>query len=131
MNIETVIEQIHLDALKLKEVLIVFTIFIGVDVLTGIINAVLKKELSSTKMKQGLYGKLGEMIIITMVIVLNRFLGLPYIVAVFTVIFYISQEGLSILENTAEYISYPQFIKDFLIKINELSSNKKEVKGDK
>lgn len=117
---EQLLEQINLEALELKRILTLLGILIIVDVITGIINAVLSKELDSSKMKQGIVGKIYEGGIVGLSMLLDRVFNLNnHIITITIAIFYIAQEGLSILENTCKYISYPQVIKNIFIKLSE------------
>lgn len=74
-------------------------IFIGLDILTGLIFAWRDKCFSSSKMRDGLAKKIGEIVIIVIGEVLSFGLGLPkYIMN--GIIFYIAlMEFMSIVEN--------------------------------
>lgn len=74
-------------------------IFIGLDILTGLIYAWRDKCFSSTKMRDGLAKKIGEIVIIVLGEVLSYGMGLPkYIMN--GIIFYIAlMEFMSIIEN--------------------------------
>lgn len=129
MELDKIFENIKMESLEVKPVIIILLIFIGIDIFTGIINAILKKELNSTKMKKGITGKIYEILIVILTIVLKYFLNISDVIVVTTAFFYIAQEGLSILENTSDYISYPVFIKDLFSKLNSWKSNK-DKKGE-
>ena len=117
---EQLLEQINLEALELKGILTLLGVLIVVDVITGVINAILSKELDSSKMKQGIVGKIYEGGIVGLSMLLDRVFNIKLHAITITIsIFYIAQEGLSILENTGKYISYPQFIKDIFSKLSE------------
>lgn len=126
MGVDSMIYEIHIEALQLNKLLLIFTIFVLLDIITGVIGAIIEKTLNSSVFKKGLYGKFLEMVIITISILLYKLLGLPKEVGLLTCIFYVCQEGLSILENTSKYISYPHFIKDIFKKINECKGNNDE-----
>lgn len=125
---ENILKEISIESTNLKQMIFLVVLLMLIDVVTGVLNAVLQKELNSTKMKNGIVGKIYEMLIICVVIMIDRVLPikqikLPYI----TCIFYITQEGLSIIENTGKYIPYPQMIKDLFVKLKDLSKNKNEM----
>lgn len=123
---EQLLEQINLEALELKGILILLGVLIIADVITGILNAILSKELDSSKMKQGIVGKLYEIGIVGLSMLLDRVFNLNnHIITITISIFYIAQEGFSILENTGKYISYPQIIKDLFVKLSQYNK-----KGD-
>ena len=89
-----------------------------IDVASGVINAWIEGNISSKKMKIGLLGKLYEVIIVVISAILDYILDMN-VITKGTIIFYSIQEILSILENTARYISYPKFIKDALEVLNK------------
>lgn len=122
---EQLLKEINLEALQLKYILILLGVLVVVDVITGIINAILSKEVDSSKMKQGIVGKLYELSIVALGLLLDKVFNVKVICMTMS-IFYIAQEGLSILENTGKYISYPIIIKSIFIKLSEYSN-----KGDK
>lgn len=126
---EQLLQEVSIQSANLKQLIFLTTILIVIDVITGIINAILNKELNSTEMKRGIVGKVYELLIICITILIDKILPIKQIHLPFIIcIFYIAQEGLSIIENTGKYISYPQIIKDLFIKLQDLSMNKK---GDK
>lgn len=113
-----ILNQINIEVLSIRKVLLLLGVLIVVDVVTGVLNAILSKEVESTRMKQGAVGKVYEMAIVSIAILLDRVFMTKYVIGISTTIFYIVQEGLSILENTGKYISYPEFIKNIFIKLN-------------
>ena len=106
-----------------KRMLLLFVIVLcSVDVLTGLINAGLNKSIESDKFKRGAIGKTYELLIIGLSVMLDKLFKTDNYLFISTCIFYIILEVISILENTNEYVSYPQVIKDLI--------NKFKVKGD-
>lgn len=121
-----ILKEMSNSMLSLKQLIFATTVLIIADVITGIINAVLNKELSSTKMRVGIVGKFYEMVIITLTILIDSILPIKELhLPIVVCIFYIAQEGLSIIENTGKYISYPQIVKDLFVKLQDLSKNNK------
>jgi toxin secretion/phage lysis holin len=86
-----------------------------IDVLTGIAKAWKNKRLRS---RNALYGYARKVLIFTVVImanVLDQILGLSGALTYATVIFYIANEGLSIVENLAQFgVNIPPFITERL-----------------
>lgn len=96
------------------------------EVVSGVFNAIKKKELNSTAFRNGLYGKIGYFIYIALAFLIAIMLEMPLILQA-TLIFIIGSEGVSILENIAEAgLPVPSFLKEVLEKIKE-----KGDKGDK
>ena len=97
------------NALKLE----VLFVFIVLDVITGLIKAVINKEVQSGVMRTGLLKKVMEIITVIVGCVLDALMGTEYI-TISVLIFVIAMEGLSILENLGEYIALPDFLKSIL-----------------
>lgn len=114
---EQIINQIQLDTLKVKNIIFVLLILIVFDITTGIINAVLNKEVDSTKMKNGITGKVYEIGICAICLLFDKLFNID-VICRGACLFYIAQEFASILENTGTKISYPDFLKGILKKLN-------------
>lgn len=104
------------------------------DILTGLVKAIINKRLWSRKSLFGYARKILIFRIIVLANIIDQLLGLNNALVTATVIFYIANEGLSILENSSEMgIPVPIWIKDKLLiirnsdeNINEEISLKKE-----
>lgn len=93
--------------------------FVILDYLTGVMQAIANKKLSSSIGFKGIFKKVLIFFIIGIAVTLDNILGtnnLRYIV----IIFYIVNEGISIIENAAKMgLPIPKKIKDTLEKFNE------------
>lgn len=107
---------------SIKLFIIVFSVLCLLDMITGILNAILAKELESHKLKTGLVGKIYEYCVIAVAYLLGKLFQLDQICIV-TLVFYISQEGISILENTSKHIKYPKVILEVLKKLSSKGGN--------
>ena len=89
-------------------------LFIAIDYVTGVMRAIVRKQLSSEIGFKGIFGKIIILCLVALATRLDNILGaeaLRYLV----ISFYIANEGISILENTAELdVPYPQKLKDVL-----------------
>ncbi|MGD6832590.1 phage holin family protein [Sutcliffiella halmapala] len=98
-----------------------------IDIVTGIFKAIKLKRLRS---RNALFGYARKMLVFGVIIVANvidNILGLNGAVAYATVLFYIANEGLSILENLAQIgVKVPTIITEKLHVIQE--DKKKEEK---
>lgn len=83
------------------------------DVITGITNAMLDGNVQSAKMRQGIVGKLYEFTIVAIALALDYVFNVHLIFKA-TTVFYIIQEIISILENTAKHVKYPLFVTNTL-----------------
>jgi toxin secretion/phage lysis holin len=97
--------------------------FVVIDYLTGVINAICKKKLSS---EVGFFGLLKKVVIFFLVFVavqLDTATG-SEVFRTLTILFYISNEGISILENTSALgVPYPQQLKDILEQLRKKSED--------
>ncbi|WP_050616259.1 phage holin family protein [Bacillus testis] len=71
------------------------------DIFTGVLVAIKEKRLRSRTAFYGYARKLGIFIIIILANIIDKIMGLNGSIAFVTVLFYIANEGLSILENLA------------------------------
>ncbi|MGG1483536.1 phage holin family protein [Peribacillus castrilensis] len=99
-------------------------VLMSVDIVTGILKAIKEKRLRSRAALYGYARKVGVFGVIILANIIDIVLSLNGAVAVCTVLFYIGNEGLSIVENLAQIgVKVPSVIADKLHVIN--SDNKK------
>ena len=91
----------------------VMGIFIVLDVITGLIKAVIEKDLQSGVMRTGILKKLLEVVLVVVASLLDVLLSVNYI-ATCVSLFLIGMEGLSILENIGSYIPLPEVLSNTL-----------------
>ncbi|MFY0758723.1 phage holin family protein [Metabacillus dongyingensis] len=107
---------------KFLDLLVVLMI---IDIITGVLKAIKEKRLRSRTAWFGYARKIGVFAAIILTNVIDIILGLNGTVAFMTVLFYLANEGLSILENLAQLgVKVPHFIKEKL-QVIESESNKK------
>ena len=95
--------------------------FMSVDVLTGIFKGIKNKKLSSHVSYEGLFKKVVILLLVGVGSITDRFLiGNGETVRTAVIFFYIANEGISLLENTAELgLPYPQKLKDVLAQLSD------------
>lgn len=102
-------------------------VLIALDIITGILKAIKEKRLRSRTAFFGYARKIGIFAAVILANVIDIILGLKGAVAIATVVFYIANEGLSILENLAQIgVKVPKVITDKLHVID--SGNSEEQK---
>ena len=90
------------------------------DYLTGIIKAVYTKNISSEIGFKGLLKKITILIIVALSNVLQQITGDNVAIREIVIMFYIANEGISVLENVAViYPRMPKAIKDILLQIRD------------
>lgn len=109
-----------------SDIAIIFYICIVTDFLTGVINALIKKEFDYHQVLMGIYNKVLEIVIITFCTIAGEYLGVELSNTV--ILFYIVYELLSIASNIREYV----YIPDKIIAALENCKNKheKDIKED-
>lgn len=110
--------------------IITLVIFIGLDYLLGVAIAVMKKELSSAIGYIGILKKVLIFVLVGVGHTLDLYvIGNGDVLRTTIILYYISNEGISILENCAVVgLPIPEKLKDILIQLRE--DKKKPVEGN-
>jgi toxin secretion/phage lysis holin len=105
------------------QILIIMTV---VDYITGVLGAIVNKKLSS---KTGFKGIIKKVCLLLMVVVahqVDKILGQQNFFRQVVCLFYISNEGLSILENMAGAgVPFPDFLTKLLIQLRDNANDGK------
>ena len=89
-----------------------------VDYITGVIKGIYTKQLSSETGFKGLLKKITILIIVALSNVLQQVTGDNVAIREIVIMFYIANEGISVLENVAViYPRMPQKLKDILLQL--------------
>lgn len=97
--------------------------FMIIDYITGVMNAIVKKELSSAIGFKGIFRKITILCLVGVATYLDTMLGVDML-RYLTICFYIANEGISLLENSSNLgLPIPQKIKDVL---EQLKNKEKE-----
>ena len=87
---------------NIDSLMITLLLVMGLDYITGIIKAILKKKLNSTLGIKGIFKKVGYLLIIILVTHLdNVFVDSNQALRTLVIYFFFSNESISILENWA------------------------------
>lgn len=103
----------------------------GIDIVTGFLNAWKKKQVKSSVMRTGLAKKVGEVCVILMGVAVIKGTTAPhYILAVLS--FYISlMEAVSIAENLDKLgVPIPKWFKKAIGTLKDTIQNETPIKGD-
>ena len=93
------------------------------DYLTGVIKAIYTKTISSEIGFKGLLKKITVLIIVALSNVLQQITGDNVAIREIVIMFYVANEGISVLENVAViYPRMPKAIKDILLQIRDSNS---------
>ncbi len=108
------------------KLLITLITLIVIDYITGVVRAIYQKKLSSSVGFKGIIKKVLTLLIVGLSVSLQNILpeGLP--LREITILFFIANEGFSILENAAGVIPLPDKLRDVLAQIQNKSENLSE-----
>ncbi|WP_139377728.1 phage holin family protein [Solibacillus isronensis] len=103
-------------------------IFIIVDYITGIMVAIINKELSSEIGARGIFKKILIFILVGIAhIIDSRLIGEGSVIRTAVIFFYLSNEGISIIENSTRIgLPVPQKLKDVLAQLHGKSKGEDE-----
>lgn len=93
-----------------------------VDYATGIIKGIYKKNLSSEIGFEGLLKKVMMFLLIAVAFSVQGLLGGKIPLREIVIMFYIANEGLSLLENAAVLLPVPDKLKDVLLQLRDKDS---------
>lgn len=94
-------------------------LLVVLDYITGISKAVLKKQLSSEVGYKGLIRKSIIFIVVAAAVTVERVIGNAVPLRDITIVFYICNEAISLLENAAEIIPLPEKLKSTFIQLRD------------
>lgn len=92
-------------------------VLIVLDYITGLIKAYCAKALSSEVGFKGILKKVLILVMVAAAVALQAFLGDAMPLREIVIVFYACNEGLSILENTAVFLPYPEKVKEALMQL--------------
>lgn len=93
-------------------------ILMALDYVSGVVKAIYKKELSSYTGYRGILKKMVILVMVAAATTLQEIIGAQTALREMVIMFYIANEGISILENAAEVApNMPPMIKDILMQI--------------
>ena len=99
-------------------VLCALLVIMVLDYITGVMKAVYRKELSSETGYKGILRKITVLVIVALANVVQRLTGETAPLREMVIMFYIANEGISVLENAAEILpNMPKGVKDILLQI--------------
>ena len=103
--------------LLLKSIVILMVL----DYVTGLLKAIYNKELSSEIGFKGLIRKITIFIVIATAYVIQGIMGDEIPLREIVILFFIANEGISLIENASEFIPIPEKIKEVLIQLRKES----------
>ena len=100
------------------------------DYITGVLKGIYRKKLSSDIGFRGLIKKIIIFIVVATANIVSGILSDSIPLRDVVIIFFISNEGISLLENAAEFIPVPQKLKDVLVQLRDNSDKENMEEGE-
>lgn len=98
------------------------------DYVTGVLVAIFQKKLSSEIGYKGLLKKMMIFLMVYLSVLVDNAVGSD-LVRMLAIMFYIANEGISILENAGKLgVPYPEPLKNILLQLKQKSNNQEEKK---
>ena len=105
------------------DILLKTIVFLAVvDYITGLIKAVYLRVLSSETGFKGLLKKIVMFIVIAVAFVIQQLIGGTIPLRECVIMFYISNEAISLLENAAIFVPIPEKLRDVLLQLRDKDS---------
>lgn len=101
-------------------------VLVVADYITGVIKGIITKELSSKTGFNGLIKKILIFIVVAVAVSLGRLLTDSIPLREIVIMFYISNEGISFLENVSTFIPFPDQMKQVFVQIRERDSKEEK-----
>lgn len=92
---------------------------IVLDFLTGLIKSVVNKKLSSKIGSKGIAKKVMVLLVIAVAVEVEILIGQAIPLREVVILFYLSNEGISLLENVSEFLPIPEKLKDYFLQLRE------------
>lgn len=94
-------------------------VLIVLDYITGVLKAIVTKTLSSQVGFIGLIRKIVIFIVVATAVTVQAVVGDAIPLREIVIIFFICNEGISLLENASEFVPIPEKLKDTLIQLRD------------
>ena len=102
-------------------------VIVAIDYLTGVLGAIYNRNVSSSVGIKGIIKKIGYFIIVAITVLIDRAVGETGTIRNLVIYFFVSNEGISILENWACLgLPIPQSLIDILLQMKNADANKRE-----
>ena len=92
---------------------------IVLDFLTGLIKSVANKQLSSKIGGRGIAKKVMILLIVAVSVEVEVLIGQAIPLREVVILFYLSNEGISLLENVSEFLPIPEKLKDYFLQLRD------------
>lgn len=95
------------------------------DYITGVLKAFVNKSISSEVGFKGLIRKIIIFVVVATAYIIQLVIGDAIPLREIVIIFFICNEGISLLENASEFVPIPERLKEVLIQLRDNNEDKK------
>ncbi len=95
------------------------------DYITGVLKAFVNKSVSSEVGFKGLIRKIIIFVVVATAYIIQLVIGDAIPLREIVIIFFICNEGISLLENASEFVPIPERLKEVLIQLRDNNEDKK------
>ena len=96
------------------------------DYITGVLKAICTKSLSSAVGFKGLIRKIVIFIVVATAVIIQHVIGDSIPLREIVIIFFVCNEGISLLENASEFVPIPEKLRETLIQLRDKNKDKDE-----
>lgn len=96
------------------------------DYITGVLKGIYTKTLSSAVGFKGLIRKIIIFIVVATAVIIQSVIGDAVPLREIVIIFFVCNEGISLLENASEFVPIPDKLRDTLIQLREKEDKSNE-----
>lgn len=99
---------------------------VALDYITGVLKGIYTKTLSSSIGFKGLIRKIIIFIVVATAVIIQSVVGDAVPLREIVIIFFVCNEGISLLENASEFVPIPDKLKNTLIQLREKEDKSNE-----
>lgn len=105
------------------KLMVTYVTLMVIDYITGVIGAIYQKKLSSAIGFRGIIKKVLSVLIVGLAVSLQSIIPVDIPLREITIVFFIANEGISVLENAAGIIPLPKKLKEILLQLEGKSES--------
>lgn len=102
--------------------LLALVAFVVIDYISGVLKAIFTKTLSSEIGFKGIFKKVMIFAVVAVAVILQRLIDNALPLRDIVLCFYLANEGISLLENVAEFVPIPDKLRQILLQLRDKTS---------
>lgn len=102
--------------------LLALVAFVVIDYISGVLKAIFTKTLSSEIGFKGIFKKVMIFAVVAVAVILQQLIDNALPLRDIVLCFYLANEGISLLENVAEFVPIPEKLRQILLQLRDKTS---------